>query len=766
MLRHLITTGLILGIPLSVSASSEDDATSLSYISYLERYATVQPAAEEGTIEAAINMPLVAGDRIDTAREARMELVLADGSYLWVDEYTTVSLDSVAFSRDTTSDRTVLYLADGSMMIELLPGVERPQRTRIDAATETVYLEGPGVYRLEVLRTGGLWVEVWEGLAEAASPAGGVVLRSGSASEIISGEVSSVQAQVTDRDDFARWVQSRREVSSGQSSLYVDARYGREASQLDAYGNWVYLDSANTWAWQPTVSSQWQPYNSGRWYWTSVGWSWLSYEPWGWLPYHYGSWWQSPSYGWVWCSGSVWSPAWVHWGYWPGYVSWCPVGWYSSWWWGCGWGWRGGYWGHHGGGGYYPPHGGGGTGPPRTDVVPPGSEGPARVRMDRPADASDLVLDMEGRTARSSLREGGWTAVPERDFASPHIGRLARPAGDFLRADTSRDGTATITTRPLITASPGRATPSAEVSRVLGETAGRAGPTTDLSRVVARDAGLSHDDALTAVTPSTAARLGGERIQTPAAPATEQRQAEGRSGTDPASQSLSYSSSSPSSQRTLQPNYFRSTLGSGQDRYYSGLRGHALDGGGERPSRFSGGSSSPRPSGQTLAPGRGSRNGDTGRVAPSTRESTSPQAPSSVRSHSLGRSPSSTSPTQPSGRSPSSTSPTRPSGRSPVVVPRSPSTGRAGPSRSGIVPRVSSGSSSRPGTYRGRSTYPGSSSRSSGSAPRVSSGSSRSAPRASSAPRSSSGGGRASSGSSSSGRSSNSSSSSGTAKRR
>ena len=53
-------------------ASEGDEMTSLSYISYLERYATVMPANQEETIEAVINMPLVAGDRVDTAREARM----------------------------------------------------------------------------------------------------------------------------------------------------------------------------------------------------------------------------------------------------------------------------------------------------------------------------------------------------------------------------------------------------------------------------------------------------------------------------------------------------------------------------------------------------------------------------------------------------------------------------------------------------------------------------------------------------------------------
>ena len=126
------------------------------------------------------------------------------------DEYTTVSLDAVAFSRDTRGDRTVLYLADGVIMIELLPDVPRPNKTRIDSAEQTIYLDGPGVYRIEVLSSGGLWVEVWDGQAEAATPSGAVPLRAGTAAEVGGAEISAVQAQLTDRDDFARWVQARR----------------------------------------------------------------------------------------------------------------------------------------------------------------------------------------------------------------------------------------------------------------------------------------------------------------------------------------------------------------------------------------------------------------------------------------------------------------------------------------------------------------------------------------------------------------------------
>ena len=99
-MKTLATAALILVVVAPSVASGEDDLTSLSYISYLERYATIQPANDEENLEAAINMPLVVGDRVDTAREARMEIILADGNIMWLDQYTTVSLDAVAFSRD------------------------------------------------------------------------------------------------------------------------------------------------------------------------------------------------------------------------------------------------------------------------------------------------------------------------------------------------------------------------------------------------------------------------------------------------------------------------------------------------------------------------------------------------------------------------------------------------------------------------------------------------------------------------------------------
>jgi hypothetical protein len=506
MRQHLIAA-LLIATAGPVVASDGDDPTSLSYISYLERYATIQPATQADSVEAVINMPLVPGDRIDTAREARMEVVLADGNMVWVDEYTTLSLDSVAFSRSSGADRTVLYLSEGGVVIELSEHALGNDPMRVDGRSATVYLNEIGLYRLQALPAGGLRVEVWEGLAEAATTAGGVLVRPDSATELDAGEITGSELHMTWNDAFAQWVDQRRRITGGESSQHVDARHQRAAAQLENYGSWVYVAEHNTWAWQPYVDSSWRPYTAGRWYWTPTGWSWLSYEPWGWLPYHYGSWYFTAGFGWVWGWGSCWGPAWVNWCWWPGYVGWCPAGYYWGWYWPR----YGYYYGyprypHYPGGPANPGTPGGGQ-PPRRDVIPrPGAGGgdgggnaSRRAALDRP---SDVDLDLKGRVRVGEMDRVGWNVVADRDFASPHLPRVVRPGNEALRGRTD---TGVVMSGPLRTASPSRQRPSQELERVF-RAAGRE-TTRDLTPIMARDETLRAEEALRLVNPTTQAAL-------------------------------------------------------------------------------------------------------------------------------------------------------------------------------------------------------------------------------------------------------------------
>lgn len=710
MRQYLIVALLAAFWVAPVMASQEDDLTSLSYISYLERYATVQPASQDENLEALINMPLVGGDRLDTAREARVEVQLADGSTVWLDEYSSLSLDTIAFSRDSRSDRTVLFLASGQLMAEIPPDALGEHASRVDSPSASIHLNRGGLYRVSALERGGLRVEVLAGLAETSLASGGVQVAAGSAAEIRGAEITTSTLAVAPDDAFAQWVAQRSQPPVGESATRVDERYGRQASQLDSYGNWLYVDTYNTWAWRPSVGVGWQPYTLGNWYWTPAGWSWLSYEPWGWLPYHYGNWWHDASFGWLWSWGSSWSPAWVHWMYWPGYVGWCPAGYYNYWYWG-----NYGYWyGWHDR--YYPRHPGGGGGnpyPPRGDVQPPRPGGRAMpgVADGRPVGPNRVALDFNGRANPSRVDPGGWNVVRSEDFASPNLSRLVKPGAVAL--PNARVTDAVVSSRPLVTDSPRRQAPGVALDRAFaGADRNRA---TDLTPVLARDSGLEPTRALQLVEPTTPSRLASGSSPLPGtlrSPAeTGVRPAPAATGTTAADAG-----------RQTRPNIHRSTLATDG--------APALDGGrwtGSRPTQ----STSPSSRGVVrTSPGATSTSGgDRTPVVPPTVRRTSPPAGRTT--------------TTPGVRSvpPSTRGSSRPSGpvtgSRPVIVPN---TSPSRPSRQ-IVPRASA--------PRSGSVSPGSGSR---SAPSVrapsSSGGSRPSSAAPSRSSGSSGGARSSSGSS------------------
>lgn len=535
MRKAMILTMLLAAAPVLAVTSEGDDATSLSYISYMERFATVQPATDDETLDAIINMPIVPGDRIDTARDAHVEIQLADRSLLWLDEYTSVSFDAIAFSRGSQEDRTVLYLADGTIMLEIPADAPSSHPARLDCGSSTVYLTVPGLYRATRLAGGGLRVEVWDGLAEVSTQSGGVLVHAGTAVELDGTTLARTEEILTRDDTFAEWVAMRRSPPGGDATLHVDARYEREASTLDQYGTWVYIESASTWAWQPDVSGPWSPYTWGRWYWTPAGWSWIPYEPWGALPYHYGTWFFDVSFGWVWCWDSIWGPAWVDWMWWPGYVGWCPRGYYDWWYWNCYWYGYPPYSGgppHHGHPPYHgdPPHDGHPPGdgqpgrrplPERGEPVrPPGNgprPGPEKTTVARTSPVGGEMTSGGGGTVPSPARfasnlEGEipldnvdptpWRVVPTQDFGSPHIGRLARPLEDVI---SGHEGTkARVVSGPLLT-DPPKGTPAG--SLIEASFRKIEGFDRDLTPVLSRNPSMDRETLDRLVTPTTTAHL-------------------------------------------------------------------------------------------------------------------------------------------------------------------------------------------------------------------------------------------------------------------
>ena len=460
-------------------AYAGDELTSLSYISYLERFATVQPANGQKTVDAVVNMPLVTGDRIDTARGARVEVQLADGSTLWVDEFTTLDFDALAASREEPAERTVLFIQEGTAAVEIPATALGGDTVRLDYPNGTLFLSKPGFYRFD-LRSGKLHVQAHAGLAELPAGIGSALLRTGQEAWLDNADRMETSAIPAQADDFWAWVQERRNPTpAARTAEMVGTTTAGRTAALDSYGTWVYVDAYSSWAWRPYVQVGWTPYSHGRWYWTAVGWNWISYEPWGWYPYHYGSWYWDASFGWGWCWDRVWGPAWVHWMYTPGYIGWCPRGYYDYWYYGHGYHYGGGY-----PGGGYP--GGGHPGGPGRPV---------------PARWSENALDFSGHVRLRDVDPRPWNMVPANQFTNARLDRVRVEPGRVL-ADAGDDARAHVRSGPLVTA-PSRGDVERDFDADYRGRSGRSGVTgsDDLGTIFGRD-----DQSVRAIPAGTSVR--------------------------------------------------------------------------------------------------------------------------------------------------------------------------------------------------------------------------------------------------------------------
>jgi len=275
---------------------------------------------DNGEDVATENVPLLAGDRLRTAR-GRVEVLFDDGSALDLDENTTVDLLSDSLIRLQTG-RLRLSLARGSDTTDY----------RVDAAGTTVMLRPGGEYRVSIeglSRTEpNVLVAVARGSAEIGSPFGRTLIRPGyeAAASARSAPSAPYVASASSWDGFDRWAENLRTDRAGVASArYLPTEIRTYGGLFDRYGDWQY-DTSYGYVWYPRVDVGWRPYYQGQWsYVGSYGWFWIGSDRWSWPTHHYGRWGTSGA-RWYWIPDRRWSPAWVSWASAPGYLSWCPLG--------------------------------------------------------------------------------------------------------------------------------------------------------------------------------------------------------------------------------------------------------------------------------------------------------------------------------------------------------------------------------------------------------------------------------------------------------
>jgi hypothetical protein len=256
---------------------------------------------------AALNTPLVEGDRLTTGAASRVEIQIDSRSFVRVGENSTIDVVTL---RDAG---VALSLPEGTATMRLARFDHAHEYFEIDAPGTTVAAEGQGLYRLDVDKDGKVRVAVREGgRARLYSESSGFTLRDGRVAEMVkvgsSDEADWEFSALAPFDAWDTWVDERERyllarLSFDNRDRYYDSQvYGAE--ELDAYGDWTQTRDYG-YVWRPratviNIYNDWAPYRYGHWDWCPpYGWTWVGDEAWGWAPYHYGRWVYVDNY-WCW----------------------------------------------------------------------------------------------------------------------------------------------------------------------------------------------------------------------------------------------------------------------------------------------------------------------------------------------------------------------------------------------------------------------------------------------------------------------------------
>jgi hypothetical protein len=316
-------------------AFADDPPARVARLSVLAGEVSYAAAGQQNWSAVGINRPLIAGDRLLTGDDSRVELQLGGAS--------------VRLSSNTAS--SFLALDEQTAQIELSQGtlnldvrsIDDGQSYEVDTPTVALVVRAPGEYRIDINGDNSATVSVFSGA--------GTVYGSNSSQYALTGRQSYrfgdaaltdvVGSPLPEADAFDNWCFARDDAErSVATQTYVSPEVVG-ASDLDAYGEWRDVDDYG-YVWFPnTVVAGWAPYRYGHWVWIAPwGWTWIDDAPWGYAPFHYGRW-AYVGGVWGWVPGprhvrAVYSPALVafygggHWGVSIGIggapVGWCPLG--------------------------------------------------------------------------------------------------------------------------------------------------------------------------------------------------------------------------------------------------------------------------------------------------------------------------------------------------------------------------------------------------------------------------------------------------------
>jgi hypothetical protein len=292
-------------------AQSQDAAASVARVSFVQ--GSVQLLAGQGTDfqQAVMNMPVLAGSRLQTGGDGQAEVEFGDGSVARLTPNSTLQFDSLG------QERVQLQQLAGLGYYEFNVGDGHPP---FSVQFSGLYVQPTTNSILRVGLDAGWEVAVISGAVSVqgngVAPVAVAENQSIRSSADNSGAPSTV-AQGINGDSWDNWNQDRDQAIAQEAAQQTPVRDDSANAQnenwndLDADGNWYPVEGTGN-VWVPAgVGPDWDPYGAGYWaYYPTLGYTWVSSYPWGWLPYHCGNWGYYP-FGWGWAPGGcgrVWSP--------------------------------------------------------------------------------------------------------------------------------------------------------------------------------------------------------------------------------------------------------------------------------------------------------------------------------------------------------------------------------------------------------------------------------------------------------------------------
>ena len=305
----------------------ETFAAAYSYLRTVEGEATLLQENDERDYAQA-NQPLLTGDRLFLSNRTRVEAILSDRTVVRLESKTRLGFDALGASPDATAEGTILSLTAGEIQLTVAEELLSELYPRIETLNATIYIQDAGNYLITARRSGDTEVVVREGYAEVVTERGSTLVRADEELVVEEGELARTTLyDARSYTSLERWA-TRLEREAAHFNGDVDPELRYSAASLNGHGHWLRIDGRR--AWRPRVTVGWRPYHAGRWSYTPSGLTWISSEPWGWVPYHYGSWDYVGHHGWVWYPGRHYAPAWVYWHWGNSYASWCPTGYYNT----------------------------------------------------------------------------------------------------------------------------------------------------------------------------------------------------------------------------------------------------------------------------------------------------------------------------------------------------------------------------------------------------------------------------------------------------